>query len=31
MKEKIRIALAALAGALYFWAMAAMFLIITGG
>lgn len=31
MKEKIKIALAALVGALYFWGMTVMFLIITGG
>ena len=31
MKEKIKIALAAIIGALYFWAMTVMFLIVTGG
>ena len=31
MKDKIKIALAALAGALYFWGMAVMFLIVTRG
>lgn len=31
MKEKVKVAFAGIVGALCFWAMAVMFLIVTGG